>query len=338
MGLYSRLPLAFDTLYIGGGTPSLLESKWLVRIIEAAFGCFDIAKTAEITLEVNPGTTHAAGFKVFRSLNVNRLNIGVQSFLDRNLKVLGRIHSAQDAAEAIRAARRAGFDNIGLDLIYGLPGQTLDSWLSDLQKALTFEPEHLSCYLLTYEPGTVLDRRRSAGRLQPLNEDLCGDLFEATGEFLGRRGYRQYEISNFAREPGRESHHNQKYWSLTPYIGLGPSAHSFVEPVRYWNSRDLQKYISQAGAGRLPLEKSEVLSSEQQMIEMIYLGLRTAEGIDLSAFALRSGIDLHKACRQTIADLRSEGFTTPEAGRLKLSPKGMRFLDGIAASLIDCCP
>jgi len=338
MGLYRRLPLMFDTLYIGGGTPSVLDGRGLARIIETAFDCFNIVETAEITLEVNPGAVQTAGLAAYRDLSVNRLNIGVQSFDDRNLKQLGRIHCARDAAASIGAARRAGFDNIGLDLIYGLPGQTIDAWRADLEKALTFEPEHLSCYLLTYEPGTVFERRRAAGRLRPLDEDLCGDLFEATGAFLGRRGYRQYEVSNFARETGLESRHNQKYWSLAPYIGLGPSAHSFVEPVRYWNCRDLRNYIFQAGAGRLPLEKSEALSSEQQMIEMIYLGLRTAGGIDLSAFALRFGFHLEKACRQAIADLKKEGLTIPEKGRLKLSLKGMRFLDGIAASLIDCCP
>lgn len=338
MGLYGRLPLKFDTLYIGGGTPSLLESKQLAGIIESTFECFNITKTAEITLEVNPGTVCDTELNDYRHLSINRLNIGVQSFLDHNLKVLGRIHTAREAAEAISAARRTGFDNIGLDMIYGLPGQTVDAWNADLEKALVFEPEHLSCYLLTYEPGTAFERRRSAGLLQPLGEGLCGDLFEATAEFLDGRGYQQYEVSNFARGPELRSRHNQKYWSMTPYIGLGPSAHSFVEPVRFWNDRDLQKYIAKASAGRLPIEKSEVLSSEQQVIEMIYLGLRTVEGIDLDGFEIKFEFDLLKECRQVIARLKKEGLASPDAGHLKLTLKGMLFLDSVVASLIDCCP
>ncbi len=334
MDLSRSSALTFDTLYIGGGTPSVLKIEKIGRIIESAYQSFKILPEAEITLEVNPGTLAAGSFESYRQFNINRLNIGVQSFADPNLKFLGRIHSAKEASRAIADARRAGFDNIGLDLIYGIPGQDLPSWQYDLGKALEFEPEHLSCYLLTYEPETPLYRQRREQRFRPPDEGLCGDLFEATIEFLSDQGYRQYEISNFARSPSRRSRHNQKYWSFAPFIGLGPSAHSFIEPVRHWNYRSLQKYIFRLAAGKPPIAEKEVLSREQQMIEMIYLGLRTTAGINLETFEQKFGIRFLKVFKETIAGLEQEGRVLVRANRLKLTRKGMRFLDNIAGMFI----
>ncbi len=333
--LLSPMPLPIDTLYLGGGTPSLLEVETVSRIIESAGRSFDIQPAPEITIEVNPGTVNTSRLKSYLHSGVNRLNIGIQSFQDRYLNVLGRIHSGKQAELSIHAARRAGFENIGLDLIYGIPGQSLPSWRDDLNKAMEFEPEHLSCYLLTYEPATPLSRQRLKGKLHPLNEGTCGDLFEATIEFLVQRGYHQYEVSNFARSASFQSRHNRKYWSFVPYIGLGPGAHSFIEPVRYWNYRNVQRYIEQLTECRQPIEGKEVLTTEQQMIEMIYLGLRTTKGVDLMAFERKFGVNFEALYKETIQTLEWKGQIDVRERHLRLTRKGMRFLDSIAAMFIN---
>ncbi len=279
----------FDTIYIGGGTPSVLTAEDIGQIIETTMQFFKISADVEITVEVNPGVVDQERFAGYKNVGVNRINIGAQSFQETNLEFLGRIHSEEDVIPALKWARKAGFDNMGLDLIYGVPGQTKKSWLFDLQKAVDLKPEHLSCYMLTYEPGTPMDKDRRQARFCPLSDKLVSEMFESTIEFLSANNYIQYEISNFAlvksdkrpdKRPDKRSEkrdnmsrHNRKYWLSAPYIGLGPSAHSFVEPVRYWNTRNVIKYIKDVNEGRLPIEGKEVLSREQQMIEAISLGL-----------------------------------------------------------------
>ncbi len=245
MNLKSGFPSTFDSLYIGGGTPSVFDADNIGRIIEAAHRSFNILKDAEITIEVNPETITPEKLKSLRRTGVNRINIGIQSFNPENLNFLGRLHSRSDAGFSGQWAREAGFENIGFDLIYGIPGQTKKAWITDLERALRFEPEHLSCYMLTCEPGTPLDASRQKGRFHPLNDDKISNLFMSTIEYLAARGYAQYEVSNFARidsdstaKPGFEqnrSRHNRKYWLFAPYLGLGPASHSFKEPERSWN-------------------------------------------------------------------------------------------------------
>ena len=333
--LLSPVPLPFDTLYLGGGTPSILEVETAGRIIESAGRSFHILPDSEITMEINPGTINTSRLKSYLNSGVNRLNIGIQSFQDRYLNVLGRIHSGKQAELSILAARRAGFENIGLDLIYGIPGQSLPSWRDDLNKAMEFEPEHLSCYLLTYEPATPLSRQHLRGKLRPLDEGACGNLFEATIEFLDKRGYQQYEVSNFARSASFQSRHNRKYWSFVPYIGLGPAAHSFIEPFRYWNYRNVQRYIDELAECRQPIEGKEVLTREQQMIEMIYLGLRTTKGIDLLAFERKFGVNFEAVYKETIQTLERKAQIQVRERHLRLTRKGMRFLDSIAAIFVN---
>lgn len=345
MNLKSGFALTFDSLYIGGGTPSIFGAETIGRIIAAAHRSFNILKDAEITLEVNPDTITPQTLEGFRRAGVNRINIGVQSFNPENLNFLGRIHSRSDADLAGRWAREAGFENIGLDLIYGIPVQAKKSWIADLERALRFEPEHLSCYMLTYEPGTPMDASRQKGRFHPLNDDKIRDLFTSTIEFLAARGYAQYEVSNFARidsdsteKPGFEqnrSRHNRKYWLFAPYLGLGPSAHSFKETERSWNQPDVPDYINELAAGRLPPSGRETLSRSQLMMESICLGLRQTEGINIDAFEEKFGVNFHQRFIETLRGLEKRGLIGTSQSRCALTRKGMLFLDSIVSLLVN---
>ena len=345
MNLKSGFALTFDSLYIGGGTPSVFGAETIARIIEAAHRSFNILKDAEITLEVNPDTITPEKLEGFRRAGVNRINIGVQSFNPENLNFLGRLHSHSDADIAGQWAREAGFENICLDLIYGIPGQTKKAWVADLERALRFEPEHLSCYRLTYEPGTSMDKSRQKGRFHPLNDDKISDLFTSTIEFLAGRGYAQYEMSSFASTgSGRigqrsfernRSRHNRKYWSFTSYLGLGPSAHSFKEPERSWNRSDVPDYINELAAGRLPPSEREMLSRSQFMMEAIYLGLRQTEGININAFEEKFGVNFHQRFSETLKSLEERGLIGTAQNRCALTHKGMLYLDSIVSMLTD---
>ena len=231
----------FDTLYVGGGTPTAVEEDLLIKIVERALTFFAFADAPEVTVEANPGTVSLQRLVRLRQAGVNRINLGVQSFSDKALSFLGRIHTARQAEKSIELARQAGFDNVGIDLIYGLPGQSKRQWLADLEKACAYLPEHLSCYMLTFEPGTPLSEDLAAGKIAPHEEGAVAGLFETTSETLRSRGYLHYEISNFARSQALCSRHNRKYWSLAPTLGVGPSAHSYLPgmPVRWWNRADL---------------------------------------------------------------------------------------------------
>ena len=328
----------FDTLYIGGGTPSVLEPEAIARIIVAAHRHFNIRPDVETTLEVNPGTTSRESLAKYRRAGVNRLNIGVQSFHDENLKFLGRIHSVDEAISSIEWARQAGFDNIGLDLIYGLPGQDKKAWRGDLKCALEADVAHISCYILTVESETLLGQDVKAGRIEMPEDGVVRELFDTTIEFLTDHGFRQYEISNFARQTddgseARYSRHNQKYWSFAPYIGLGPSAHSFFSPQRRWNHRSVEKYVQQIKAGQLPIAEKETLTREQMIMEAIYLGLRTTRGIDLNRFEEMFEISFVKTFESEIADFKKKGFLKLTNTHCALTPRGMAYLDSITAML-----
>jgi oxygen-independent coproporphyrinogen-3 oxidase len=336
MQLAGHTPLAFDTLYIGGGTPSVLGAAAIEQIIAAAFGNFKIRSDAEATIEVNPGTVTQDDLVRYRQAGGNRLNIGVQSFHEKNLRFLGRIHTAKEALSAFDRARRAGFDNVGLDLIYGLPEQDKGNWLDDLDRATRLNPEHLSCYMLTCETGTPLDRDVKSGRTQLPVDDTLRELFETTIEYLASHGFFHYEVSNFARitEDGRTpwmSRHNWKYWSLAPYIGLGPSAHSFIEPDRRWNHRSLEKYLQDIRAGKLPIADKEQLTREQMIMETIYLGFRTTAGVDLAKFQKRCSLNFLKYFEATISEFEKDDLLKVTKTHCALTRKGMILLDSITA-------
>ncbi len=329
------LPGPFDTLYFGGGTPTVLGPERIQVLIDSIRSCFPFLPDAEITLEANPGTLTAEDLAAYRRIGVNRLHIGIQSFRDENLRFLGRIHRTADAVAAVKAARRAGFENIGLDLIYGLPNQTPDDWRFDLKTAASLAPEHLSCYMLSYEPGTPLDRRRLENKIRPLPDRKIGDLYGITLKVLADHGYTQYEISNFSRSPALQSRHNRKYWRHVPYLGLGPSAHSYIPPRRYWNSREMETYIRKLEQGAFPAEGEEILTPEQQMMESFYLGLRQNEGFLIADFEGRFGIDFRKRFDKVVSELSDNGWLVKNGGRCALTPPGMLLLDAIVSRFIE---
>jgi oxygen-independent coproporphyrinogen-3 oxidase len=335
--LASRIPLVFDTVYIGGGTPSVLDAGDVARILAGVFKHFKILPRAEVTLEVNPGTVTLEDLATFRESGVNRLNIGVQSFHAENLRFLGRIHTVDQALLSFEWARQTGFANVGLDLIYGLPAQKQNNWLEDLAWAVDIGPEHLSCYMLTREPGTPLDKEVAAGRVRLAGEDTLRGLFETTIAYLSDHGFWHYEISNFARRAENDgspwiSRHNSKYWSLAPYIGLGPSAHSFMEPERCWNHKSMENYIRGLHKGKLPVAGKEILTREQLLMEAIYLGFRTTPGIDLAGFKEKFGIDFLKIFAGIVNDFEKQGFLKVSKTRCGLTVRGMALLDSITAA------
>ncbi len=332
MRAFSRF--SFDTIYIGGGTPSLLAPERISDILQTAYQCFDITDHPEITIEINPGTADLEKLITYRGIGINRISIGVQSFQDKFLQFLGRIHSAEQGLFLVRSAQKAGFDNIGLDLIYGIPGQSESEWQDDLNAAVRLAPAHLSCYMLTYEKGTRLDRQRQAGMVIPADEETVGKLFSDTARYLTSCGYVHYEISNFAESESLMSRHNRKYWNMTPYFGFGPSAHSFIPPQRSWNLRSVGKYIQQIDRGKLPVESSETLSREEMMIEAVYLGLRQHQGIDIQQFDRTFGVSFKQNFGYQLEILEQKGLIEMTEKFCRLSEKGMRFADGIAAFLI----
>jgi oxygen-independent coproporphyrinogen-3 oxidase len=332
--------LTFNTIYIGGGTPTVLGTDYISRCMTAVHRYFSIEPDVETTLELNPGTVIAGDLKDYRNAGINRLNIGVQSFQNDNLQFLSRIHSGNDALVSFEWARQAGFENIGLDLIYGLPGQNKKKWLKDLDRAAQMQPEHISCYMLTRESGTPLDLDMKSGRIHPPAEETVRDLFDTTIDFLTARSFVHYEISSFAGMTSAKaepmmSKHNLKYWSFAPYIGLGPSAHSFVESMRFWNHHHLKKYIEQLEAGKLPMAKSEILTREQMVMEAIFLGFRTTRGIDLDAFRNKFRLNFSQIYSDTIAEFQTKGMLDLSEQHCYLTRQGLPLLDSIVAAFTN---
>ena len=323
--------MVVNTVYFGGGTPSLLSPSAVADVLAAVQAHFNLLADVEITLETNPGAVGLDGLTRLRKIGVNRLNIGVQSFRDDALRFLGRIHNRAEAGAVIDQARSAGFDNLGLDLICGLPGQTVSDWVADLEQALVYRPEHLSCYILTFEPGTPMTCDLERGRLAPLEESRVVDMFETTAAFLSRHGYDHYEISNFARTPDFRSRHNMKYWHFEPYLGFGPSAHSYRGNTRSWNIADLAVYLQRLAQDRRPEDGREVLSREQQVLEALLLGLRLKEGFSIVDFEQRFHLSVQATFGRLLNQLNEEGCLADLPGRCALTMRGMRYHNSISA-------
>lgn len=324
----------FETVFFGGGTPSLLSPGQISEILQCCFAHFDFSPEIEITLEANPGTVTAGQLARYRAAGVNRLSMGVQSFHAEELRLLDRIHSPEEAHAAALAARNAGFENFNLDFIFALPGQAPGRWQATLQQALALAPPHLSAYNLTIEEGTPLAIAIQQGKLAPLSEEEEREFYAFTIDFLTAQGYRHYEISNFAR-PGFEARHNLKYWDGSFYLGLGASAHSYDGRRRFWNAPNLRKYLAALAENRTAEAGGEELTRSQSMFEFAFLGLRQSQGIDLQAFRQKFQQTFEEAFDGVAAQLEREGLLRREHEHLRLSREGLFLCDEICAKLAE---
>lgn len=306
-----------DTIYLGGGTPTVLPSEWLAEVLDRVGRRFPVDADAEVTVEANPGTVDRDSAAALLSAGVNRVSLGVQSFRDDELRLLGRVHDAAAAQEAVRAARAAGCRNLGLDLIYGLPGQKVEAWKDTLERAVAARPEHMSAYALSVEEGTPLAQRIAAGELPEPDDDATADMYALAAEKLSEAGYEHYEVSNFAL-PGRECRHNRRYWSGDEYLGAGCSAHSHRRGIRWNNAREPRVYVSAIEAGRLPVVRAEALSARERVGEMLMLGLRTVEGVSEQEVSDRCGLSPRDVFAAEIEQLCGQGLLIAEQGRLKI--------------------
>jgi oxygen-independent coproporphyrinogen III oxidase len=312
----------FRTVFIGGGTPSLVEQEHIYNVLNTCRQYFKLDEGAEISIETNPGTLSYEKLLAYRVMGINRLSIGLQAWQEPLLKMLGRIHDREAFVQNFQQARKAGFQNINVDLIFGIPGQTLEDWSETLVNVARLEPTHLSCYSLKIEEGTPFGDRYETGELIPLEDELDRQMYERTLEFLNRRGYRHYEISNFAR-PGYECKHNLIYWKAESYIGLGAGAHSYFRDQRYSNPENLNEYIRRIQNGELPWEKIEKIDSAESMGEFMILGLRLTDGIGMKEFRDRYGRDLLEVYGKPVDKLLERALLEQEGDRLRLTPEGL---------------
>lgn len=324
------------SIYLGGGTPSLFSPDAVARFLDAAAGLVGVVPGAEVTLEANPGTLTVERCAAYRAAGVNRLSLGAQSFHAHHLRTLGRDHSARDTRAAVDAARAAGLDDLSLDLIFAVPGETRAEWEEDLVTAVALQPAHVSAYNLTYEVGTPFHAWRGRGRLIPVDEDTEAAMAETTLEMLEPAGWARYEISSFAR-PGHASRHNLAYWSGADYLGLGAGAHSFSAaplPGRRWmNERQPERYMTAARTGGSAVASEERRSEGQARAEFCFCGLRQIAGVDTGAFRLRFGLDLSAAFPHVPA-LVADGLVEARGSRLRLTPRGLRFADAVSATFV----
>jgi oxygen-independent coproporphyrinogen-3 oxidase len=323
-----------DTIYFGGGTPSLLSSFQLEKILKSIDLKFNIDPTSEITLEMNPATVSLEKLNDFRSLGVNRASFGVQTFNDRSLKLLARGHDANDARKTFDLLRKSGFENISFDLIAGLPHQTLADWKLNLSEAMSLAPEHISLYILEIHEATPLaEQIRSKRQPQP-DEDLAGEMYEVMLDKLAANGYEQYEISNFAK-PGFESKHNSKYWRCEPVFGFGVSAHSFDGvSTRFSNERDTAKYVELIENANSPVAELNELTLDQISGENAFLRLRMTNGLEFGEFKLRFGIDLPAKYKAEFDQMSDLGLIELGSQSIKLTRKGMVYSNEVFATFV----
>jgi oxygen-independent coproporphyrinogen-3 oxidase len=345
--------LTFSTLYLGGGTPSLLSVRQLSRLLEIALTSFRFSPSLELTIEMNPGTVDLNKLLAYKNTGINRLSIGIQSFHTSELAFLDRIHSAEEAVDCFLNARKAGFDNISIDLIFALPRQSPKAWAKNLALALELAPEHISAYSLTVEPGTPLMKQLHRKAFTISKEKKQREMQLNTMRLLEEHGYEQYEISNYCKA-GFASQHNQKYWDGSPYLGLGASAHSFIDGRRFWNVSNYSDYIAKLQQDKLPRAGHEHLSSDDVLLEKIWLGLRQKQGVHLASVETETGVSLLNQCRATLQKFflhesfrqsQISGLTNGslavqsrhlviEDGFLRLTEEGILLCDAICAEFL----
>lgn len=321
-----------DTIFFGGGTPSLFPPEETGRVLNLAARLFDVSPDCEITLEANPGAAEAGRFGALREAGVNRISVGVQTFDDDALKRLDRAHSGEDAEKALRAARRAGFSNLSLDLMFGIPHQTMETAARDLERAIDIGPEHLSAYELAVEPGTAFHAKRARGELSGLpDEETALRMWELRDSTLAAAGYERYEISNFAK-PGFACRHNLNYWRRGDYLGVGAGAHSLMGGKRFWNHARPDVYAANASdptAGREPVDEPR-----KAMGEALMLGLRMKEGVSLKRIARECGANPEEAFGEQLRELEGADLTARENGCLRLTEKGTLLANRVLAKFL----
>ena len=320
-----------QTIYFGGGTPSILDPAAIDMILQAIKAHYAISSKIEITLEANPDDITTEKAKAWKQMDINRFSIGVQSFADENLHWMNRAHDAGQSIQCIQTIREAGFDNFSIDLIYGTPGQTQEGWIKDLEKAIELKIPHLSCYALTVEEGTALHHMIGSGKKEKISADEQAERFEALVKLSSLAGYTHYEISNLAL-PGKESKHNSAYWEGKPYLGFGPSAHSFTGTKRSWNIADNLEYSQSIEAGILPSEE-ETLREIDQLNEYIMTSLRSINGMQKDIISTRWGNDKLQIISTEIDQFIQSGKIMVSKNAWVLSGEGRFFADGIASSL-----
>ena len=320
-----------NTLYFGGGTPSLLDNEDLAAILHQVYDLYNVTPGAEVTLEANPDDLSYSKLKELKESPVNRLSIGVQTFDEEVLKLLNRAHTRLQGEECLALARQLGFENISLDLIYGIPGRGEAQWVEDLERALHHRPGHISTYSLTIEPKTVFGRRQARGKFPAIDEEQAAHQFELMLDILGKAGYEQYEISNFCL-PGYYSRHNSSYWKQQEYLGIGPSAHSYDGKSRQFNISNNGKYMKSIAAGVVPYER-EVLEKKDKVNEYLLTTLRTKWGTDLARLKDEFNVNLLKDRAPYIRDLLDSKLAKITNQHLGLTNKGKLLADKISSDL-----
>ncbi len=320
----------FDSVFFGGGTPSLLNHSEFTEIFDVLYRHYNISSDTEISIECNPGTLDKAKLDEFKKLPINRLSFGVQSFIDEELKYLTRIHTAEEAITSVKAAQDTGFDNINIDLIFALPNQSMQSWQYNLNKATELGTQHISAYSLIFEEGTALYTMRKNGKAKQADIELEQEMYEYTMEFLAKNGYIQYEISNYSK-PGYECRHNLKYWTLEEYIAFGPSASSYIGDKRWTNVKNIGKYIELVDSGRDSYDFIETIDKDTSITEHIFLGLRS-KGVNYAEFQKRYNINFHEKYSSPIELLLKNGYAVTSSEKLSLTRKGYAVCDEIVAS------
>ncbi len=325
------------TVFLGGGTPNTYAPEQIATLVARLGGCFDVPSGAEVTIELNPDLPLCAGFDLYRRAGITRASFGVQSFDSAELALLGRRHSADDVREAVRRARAAGFTNVSVDLIFGVPGQTPVSWAATLDAALALSPEHISTYGLTVEEGTPYAAWQASDPRAFAPEDLEAELYALAIDRLSGAGYEHYEISNFAR-PGFRCAHNANYWENGEYLGLGVGAASYVDGVRSVHTRDFDGYCSSAIAGRPIPSEAERLEGAARLGEATMLALRTAEGVELTRFAERYGVEFTSFYEPVLTRMQAEGMLEVDRTHVRLTRRGRFVANAVCAAFVAAPP
>lgn len=310
------------TIFIGGGTPSAIDAKYIYKVLDYIYKNFTIAKDMEISMELNPGTIELDKLNIYKEAGINRISVGLQTFNNNILKRLGRIHSAEDFLHTYNMLNSAGFENINVDLMFNLPNQTISGGMKDIETLVSLGVKHISYYSLIIEHGTLMDQWYQDNQLQLLDEDSERKLYHSVRDYLKENGYSHYEISNFSMKD-YECKHNMVYWKIKPYIGVGLSSHSYLNNKRFWNTNSLNDYVEDLKKGKLPIIEDELISKKIEMAEVCIFGLRLVEGIDKREFKDRFGIEVKVLYKDSIEKHKNNGLLYEDNNYLKLTDRGL---------------